>query len=242
MKKLFSLFVLSLAIIIPSYAQEAKKEMRNFDCNTITSINASSSINVKYIQGSDKSNYKIMAPTRIIDMIDATVENGILKLGYKPGEKTVKLKDYEKVTVLVTSPSLSSVNISGAGTFYTLMIMQTKDHIDFTCTGASKVTVGQIFVSSINLNCTGASIMNLDKVHTESLSLTLSGASNCKLKGIADTIDYNVSGASSLKAGNLDVKIGKVNCSGMSDAVVNIKKPAKLKKSGMSEIKNIYRK
>lgn len=134
---------------------------------------------------------------------------------------TVRYRDFDNrrhaTQLHITMPELRAAIFSGASNS-TLSGVATGDEFSLTLTGAS--------VSQIDLD-------------TDDVSLFLSGASNLTISGASRHVDADVSGASLLKAYNLNSEDVAVSASGASNVYVNASKTLTANASGASVI--LYR-
>jgi len=99
----------------------------------------------------------------------------------------------------ISTPSLSRVSHTGAGSFKTL---------------------DPIVADSFALNITGAANSKAE-LNVNSLSVSLTGAGDIELFGRADAADLNMAGAGNLNALNLMTRSSNINFSGVSTVRVN---------------------
>jgi hypothetical protein len=97
--------------------------------------------------------------------------------------------------------------------------------------------VAKISLPELNgLNVSGASRARISGVVADDLKLEASGASRIEISGVAEEVDADLSGASRLEAGNLQVERAEVDASGASTANVFVSESIKAEASGASSI------
>lgn len=85
----------------------------------------------------------------------------------------------------------------------------------------------------------GATEGKVTEVESDSLEIELSGASSFVVqKGKVNTLKVNVSGASNVNTGNLETSNAKLTASGASKVIVNVSDELKAKASGVSSVVN----
>ncbi|TND08820.1 MAG: hypothetical protein FD123_2036 [Bacteroidetes bacterium] len=121
----------------------------------------------------------------------------------------------DKVKVIVTSPSYSTIMASGACNILSLDTLKGGE---------------------LKLEASGASELHI-KADVTKLGVSLSGASDAKLFGKAQQFDAVATGASDIKAYGLEADRAKVDASGSSDIRVNVKTAIDATATGSSDIR-----
>jgi hypothetical protein len=153
---------------------------------------------------------KVEAEEKNMDKILTEVKNDELKIYSKEGYQSKK-----GVVVYVTLPVLNALNASGA-------------------TEVSATTL--IPSKSFKLDVYGASSVRLE-LKSDDIALTLSGASVVTLNGSVARLNASISGASSLKALELNSNTVDVTASGASSAKISATAVLKANASGASSIR-----
>lgn len=91
-------------------------------------------------------------------------------------------------------------------------------------------------LDSFELYLSGASVSQLD-IEATDLQVVLSGASKLTARGGGETLDANLSGASSMRAFNYPVESAVVNVSGASDSFVTVESELHAIASGASKVR-----
>ena len=155
-----------------------------------TKIEIRGAVSVVYTQ-SDTLGLRLHGPENEMGKVITRVEGNILKISSKGDTEGL-------VTVHVSGNSLKSLEAQGATVFK---------------------TEGMIKASEFEAGVSGAAQGNID-IEAETVSCIQTGASHLTLKGRCKELTANISGASSLKAFELDAVNAKVESSGAASAKV----------------------
>jgi len=127
--------------------------------------------------------------------IEVTVKNGTLKLSAR------NLRNlHHDIKVTITAPTLESVDMSGASAF---------------------VSTGTIKAGRFKLEASGASEIRI-ALETPAISVEVSGAANTYLKGSAEKMDADISGAGKFYADSFTVGEADVDASGAGYAEIKV--------------------
>lgn len=165
---------------------------QRFQTGPFSGVEAGGIFSVSLYQG-ETFDVMIDADETIMTDISARVRNGVLTLEY-----TGKARNLDRIVAHVTAPQFLMLKGSGVGSF------------------KSETTLHS---PSLKIEGGGASNFNLD-VDTDMLTTQLTGASNATLSGRATVHQLKVSGASLVKAFDLETETTEVNISGASNARV----------------------
>jgi hypothetical protein len=170
-------------------------------------ITAGGILNVTLTQGDDHL-VEIEATDENMDKVETEVKNGTLTLTMKGSGRNAS------ATVNVTTPEIQEINLSGA---------------------SSLIGQNEIATPTLKIHVSGASKMELS-VNTESLETRGSGAVNIALSGKADYHKFVLSGASQIRAAELETQTTIANASGASNAKVMATDLLDVRASGTSKI------
>lgn len=184
-----------------------------YEIRDFSEIEASGSLEVKVIQGSEFS-VKITGKTETLEKINVEKNGNVLQI-----ERGIQWKLFGSnngngtVRVSITMPELERMQLSGAteGVFSGF----TNDNMALEVFGASELR---------------------GSLKTNELSIDLSGASSMKLNGNANSMTVDVSGASELDAFELVSEKAEVDASGASEANINVNNELNAEASGASSI------
>ena len=177
------------------------------EVGSFSKINASGSVNVFYTQ-SDTQSVVVKGNASELDRVEVSVDKSILTINNKGNF-------IETVEVHISHNKLSGIEASGATVFKTTN----------TITG-----------DSLDIDLTGSSNLKLN-VQVRSLKCLQSGASSAVIRGSADNMDANISGASTLKTFELSSKKAVVVTTGAANARVFATEKVVANAGGASDIR-----
>lgn len=188
-------------------------DIRNFNVNDFTSIEANGLFEIEIQQGANYS-VKAKGPDRSIEKSDIYTSGNSLILDYNKGKTWFsRHKNSDKIGVIITVPQLDGIELSGA----------------------SKVYLRSFKADDIDINLSGASYLEGD-LNTNDLEIELSGASNITLRGKAMDLTADIGGASSLIADKMIANTVKIDAGGASRVNVYGEVDLSLEASGASRI------
>lgn len=213
MKPLFSLRSAALATLLVSSSALTALAQDGGQLRPVGSfeqVRASGAINVVLRQG--PAEVRVEATPEVLAKVRTEIEGTTLKIyreksGFSFGKT-------EKVTVYVTSPRLTGVEVSGAS----------------DVKGASPISAEQF-----SIRASGASDVTL-QLTAQQLTAQASGASDIRLTGRVERQQVSVSGASDYRAYELKSQDAKVEASGASDAFVYVDGELNAHTSGASDV------
>jgi len=155
-------------------------------------VDAGGVFHVDVTQGEPYS-VSVTADDNLWEYTDVHVENNTLHLGLKSGSYA-----NTHVSAKVVLPHLAGVDVSGASSATLHGIKDPKSDLKIQVSGASKVD-GDVIVQKVALDVDGASNAGL-KGHADLLTIEASGASHAELKDLAaGEVRVKASGASGAK-------------------------------------------
>lgn len=232
MKKLIAL-ALAAAAIIPAINAKTVTETRSI--KAFEKIEASSAVNIKYVQGTPVS-FKITGEEKDVANTRISQTGDKLKI-WRTDKEQKNFGKNRTVTVTVTTPVIRDIELNGACSFSAKSLSYSGD-IDIEAKGASQVDIANLNAQEVDIECSGASCVAVAKSSTKEIDLSLSGASKATISGNTGYLDLQGSGACSAELGRLSAVSGKVGLSGASTATTNIKQVRKCHTSGAASHKN----
>ncbi|MFO7977601.1 MAG: head GIN domain-containing protein [Bacteroidales bacterium] len=178
-------------------------------------VKAGGAFNIFLTQGSEY-HVEVIADDNLIDLIETTVEGGVLEISMRP---RVNLRRYKSLEVHITAPSFSALHASGA---------------------CDMIATNTLRGDELVIRASGASDIEMD-LKVAYLDITCSGASDAILSGQIQTAEARFSGASDLKAKNLECSTLHLKMSGSSDAHVSVTDEVSGSLSGSSDLTVIGR-
>jgi len=159
-------------------------------------------------QQTDSMRLSIKANDDDAKKVETEVKNGVLTIGHKS-------QLAGQVFVYLNSPTLTSIQISGISELR-----------------AQK----PVKADRMNLSASGSSEMDV-QLESQSIACQLSGASKIKISGKTDTLQADISGASSFGSYQLQSDVVKITTNGASSARVRGNKSVRASATGASEIR-----
>jgi hypothetical protein len=157
-----------------------------------------------------KASLTITTDDNLLPLIESRVENGTLIIEQK-GSTSTNLGTH----VVITVPSLDSVEISGASKMTATGLAASK--FEAQLSGASKFEATG-HADELKIDASGASRVDLGSIAVKTAEVDASGASNIVLKA-SDKVTGNLSGASNLKvSGGAKVKVDTSGASNVSQS------------------------
>ena len=181
---------------------------------SFTSIQAEGGLDIYVTQGNEYGVAVSASSEEFRDAIVTEVRGNTLylafkyKYGWKNGMSNPKAKAY------VSIDKLESINVSGACDIHIAGVLKSDD---------LKVVVS------------GASCIK-GEVQLNNAQFLMTGASDCKLRGSAEKIKVQVSGASSFKGYDMNSGDAEINASGASDVQMNITNSLAVEATGASSV------
>lgn len=213
MKSIFllgALLTLSTSLFAQRQINDPNAEARTVE--TFHSIQVGGAFDVILSQG--PQGLAVSAENKdAMERITTTVENGVLKIGFKYDKKI--FNNPRKLKAYISAPSLQGINVSGA----------------------SKLNIeGDFTAASMKMDLSGASkVWGTLKV-SGAFDIDLSGASEANLSGTSNSLTVDASGASDLKASEFSTNTCTVDASGASIVRITVNKELSAELSGASRL------
>ncbi len=206
LSKLLSLSILFVAFLTATVVNA--QDVTNREVPEFTGVDVGGVLNVFLTQAPD---YSVELETKGIDPLDVIteVEDGDLKIYYDGS-----FPKGANIIAKVTAPYFEKLKASGI---------------------ASVKSTGMLEYEIFKLDVTGASKIDLE-ISTETMSSKIGGASNVYLKGKATVHEIDISGASLLKAEDVDSEVVNVEAGGASKAEVKANSKLTAKLTGTSNL------
>ncbi len=233
MKKI--LFTLAFLHIMTLSFCATKTITKNYNFDSVKSIDAGSIYDIQIIKGNEKG-VKIICDQAYEEYLEVKYHMGELSLAMKPNMKMIK-GDNAGIKVYLQMPTIEDIDLSGAAKIKAIGSFKTKEldielsgattiegldisgqELSIDCSGASKLKISGDF-TQIDVEASGASSITMVS-NSKELDIEISGASNLQLEGSTDYIKAATSGASSIKAQHYKAKNGYAELSGASNTKV----------------------
>lgn len=211
-------YVIALVLLLSGIALQAQKVINdpNAQVRTVSSfhgIHVSHSIELVVTQGSEEGLAVSASDKEDVEGIRTVVDNGILKISYD--QKNKMWPRNRRLKAYVSARTIDELR----------------------ATGASKVKVdGELRTTSLKLSLSGASKIDVGVQVSGKMDVNLSGASDVTIRGGAQEVSIDASGASDVKAYDFKATVCSVEASGASSVHVSVDKELSAKLSGASSL------
>lgn len=190
-----------------------------------------------------------------IDKLNIRVEGGSLVVGLKPGAYSI-----DDLWVEVTALSLEDFYTSSSGD----IIIKSKlclpyNTCGFRTSGSGDITVPEVKANAFEVVCSGSGNVRIDKavsngiivrvnssadvsinaIKTTNVMVEVAGSGDVRLSGIAEEVDYSVTGSGDIAAGRLKATTGSAQLMGSGDITANVSGRFTTRCLGSGDIKNI---
>jgi hypothetical protein len=193
-------------------------------------LNVSATLHVK--QGAA---YKVVidAQQNIADVIETSVENGILEIDTKSGVWNLS---YDRLDIYVETPSVNSLETSGAGNILIESALATDD-LAIDVSGSGNVSGSEnITAKNINVSVGGSGNVSIVGATTGTIEISVSGSGEAKAAGSAETADYSVSGSGNINAKGVVAKAVKAHSSGSGSIACTANESLNASVSGSGDV------
>lgn len=197
---------------------------RDLDVPAFTAIDAKGAVRIVYTQDTLPS-LRLRGNERCLSDYQFEVRKGTLKLQPKDFSGSVNGKT-ASVTLLVSAPVLTKVEVSGAGRLDMSSPVVLAESLSVEMEGAAQVNVTDLTVPALTLEIEGAGKCTIDRVSSEGdidiemdgaadlkahvlcqeLSVELNGAGNAVLSGECKHLNCEENGAAKVDSSALSIK------------------------------------
>lgn len=184
----------------------------NRSVGTFSGIDVSSDIDVYLSQGPAEP-IRVEGQDNILNVVETYVRNNELVIRTKPG---VILRRHEQIRIYITTPELSSVEISGSA----LVEGRTDWH-----------------VNDFKIDISGSGKLDMALYDTENLDSEISGSGNLYLQGDTRTHDIDISGSGDVHAFDLASQQANAHISGSGSCELQVSNKLEAKISGSGKIR-----
>ena len=186
------------------------------DFSDFTRVEAGYAFEVEITQSSSYS-ISITADDNLFDFIQVSKTGETLKIRLQSGY------DYQSVTTRakITTLELRGLGLSGA-TQGTVIGFSSTEDFKLDLSGASSLYMSDMSAGDIKFGLSGASSVTGVITASGDAQFNLSGASAAELKGSANDMLIDASGASHLELADFPIRNADVSLSGASDSTINL--------------------
>lgn len=214
-KVLASAFVLLL--LVSSYScmrvvGEGPVVTQNRAISGFTRVQMSLSGNL-YFRQDNSYKVEIQAQQNIIDVIETSLIGNELVVRIKNG---TRIKSYQDVNVVVSSPVINGLAVSGSGSIKTMGLISTNG-MQLSTSGSGDVLVPDLTATLIDANISGSGSVVVQS-------------------GVSDAVDTRISGSGSIDLANVVSKTAVTRTSGSGTTKVNASQSLNVDISGSGKV------
>ena len=210
MKKI--LFTLAFLHIMTLSFCATKTITKNYNFDSVKSIDAGSIYDIQIIKGNEKG-VKIICDQAYEEYLEVKYHMGELSLAMKPNMKMIKGNN-AGIKVYLQMPTIEDIDLSGAAKIKTIGNFKTKE-LDIELSGATTIEGLDISGQELSIDCSGASKLKISGDFSQ-IDVEASGASSITMVSNSKELDIEISGASNMTVtGNHTYT--EASCSGASN-------------------------
>lgn len=190
-----------------------------------------------------------------LDNLNIRVESGSLVVGLKPGAYSI-----DDLWVEVTALALEDFYTSSSGDIiikdklclpYNTCGFRTSGSGDITvpevkanafevvCSGSGNVRIGKAVSNGIIVRVNSSADVSINAIKTTNVKVEVAGSGDVRLSGIAEDVDYSVTGSGDIAAGRLKATTGSAQLMGSGDITANVSGHFTTRCLGSGDIKNV---
>ena len=160
---------------------------------------------VRYVQGDSTCVSISYADPEDFAALDIKNQDGRFVIGYKTSHKVTRLRDDDMLKVVITTPDLIEVDMSGAGQFWSGDPIDT-DTLLLQLKGAGKISLGPITAQECDIQLKGVGKIDADFDHSNKVDCDILGVGKIKLSGKVGQYNANVLGTGKIDRSDLVVE------------------------------------
>ena len=199
-------------------ADESNMSSKSVEVEDFDSLIINLAADIEFRQG--ETSFEMSGPQNVLEVINVRNEDGTLVVDF--GDR--KVRKLKKLKLVISTPSLASVEINGAASFEAAGPVVCSD-LSIVTRGSSEFDIERLEAGNVDIQIFGASDTNIDNIASKSLSIKIHGAGDCDVSGSTGSVDVSISGAGDIDLSDLVADSYSQSISGAGD----IRKP-KLRK------------
>jgi len=193
---------------------------REYNYTGFNRIHVRFAIEVEIVKA-DSYSVSISGSDMLVDNIDVELQGDKLVIGYKFNIVSFFAAPFTRASAKITLPDLRELNITGAARGLVRGFNSTND-FSLSVSGASRLEFDDMSVGSMRWELSGASRIDGYIKSSGLFDLRITGASRVDLKGSAQNIDVDATGASRIALDQFNVGNARYRLTGASRAEVNM--------------------
>lgn len=196
MKPLFTLTFITLLLAVSSTScAQSRHATDTFDVEDFSSIEASMVSNIRITQ-SNVTSVSAEGSEELLDILDVRMENGRLILEMEDRYLKKFRKNANKMTISITTPTLTRVDFEGVGNI----------HIE-----------GTFSTPELVINSTGVGNFTAEGLDCDFVKIDSEGVGNTILGGRANNVEIRSEGVGNVETANLKAKRAMVTSQGVGN-------------------------
>lgn len=206
---------------------------KNIKVENFEKISLAGSQDITYKQKQGAPSVEIYTSDNIVDLLDISVKDNTLVIGFKKGVNV----SYNTLEIRVTSPNLTGVAVAGSGEFTFDNGLKSKEDLSISVAGSGDIKGGNISCNNMNISIAGSGDINTNSITCNNLGASIAGSGDMSIKeitasnveasiagsgtivlsGKSQGASYSISGSGDLFAHGLEAKNVKASISGSGD-------------------------
>lgn len=170
---------------------------KTFEVKDFSRLDLNVPADVEYTM-SDTYGLTVRMDENLFEYLTVAVENGTLKIG-----SSVSLRNFKKLSMKLSSPTLESLECNGAVDFESAGTLRGED-FSLLVNGAADVGIASLDVKTAAFQVNGAGDIDVNLLDAERVSLSISGAGDADLSGKAKEVKVTVNGTGDVDLSRLD--------------------------------------
>jgi len=174
---------------------------RSYTVPQFTGIDLSLSADIVYTTTAGEPSVTVEAPDNLLSNLNFKVDDGVLKVRFDDDRRY----SYNTMRIKVSSATLESINIRGAGEFNAPSGIDCRS-MDIDINGAGEVDLdGLRCEGDLSIVIRGAGDIDVDGLSCKGVTVEMNGAGDVDLSGRADSADLTINGAGDIDISELAV-------------------------------------
>jgi hypothetical protein len=247
MKKLIILFATALVILsscsnikFSDFREKLNSnkpiETRNELLNAFNSISIRLPYDIEVVQG-NKSTIAIKGPANVIKDISVDIDEGKLTLEQN---RSFNFTWNSKVEILITTPSLKSLNLTGSGDVNILM-KEKQPAMNLELSGSGDVVCNNLVCNNISANVSGSGDLVCSNLKCINIDARVNGSGDALFEGTANNGKFEVHGSGDINSKRMSINVLNLRIGGSGDITYNSPNTTK-DVTGSGSCTNYYKK
>ncbi len=218
-------------------AQRTIKSSKNYvtkevKASNFNAIRVQGSPDVVYTQ-SDKVGIQIYGSDNIVDLLETTVDNGVLTVKFKSNTSIMNSGKFE---VRASSPHLNKVHVQGSGDVTLANGIKGEDNLEVSIQGSGDIDGTNISCDNISISVQGSGDIKLSRITSSNVTATVAGSGDIDINGSCSSAVYSVAGSGDISAADLKADNVSAKVSGSGDIKCHATQVLKATVSGSGDI------